>query len=485
MESASIRGGSPLVPAFAASIALLFAACGGGGGGGGPAATFSFAAAGASASEGGANLDVQVVLHTTQSALAAPASVDVVDLGTGTATSGTDYAAFAPQTLTFPIGAMDGDVQSVAVSALDDAEIEGAPETVRLGLANPAGGALAGASAFAVGIDDADQATIEFASASSTAPDESATPRNVSIVLELPAGTSLAVAASVRLSDDGAGSATSGADYDAIPQQTIAFAAGSLDGATQTIAVNVNDDATPELDETVELALASPTAGTVVGGTDLHTLTITDDENLLPPAFVASEGATGVENPLAYDELVDLGSQGVGDGPNAGTLVRVTNVGGSAMDLGAPRLTGTNANDFVVEIESAPLPPPAPETDVAAPIVRLPTAAGPGIAFRFEPAGLRELRALPRAKVHGFPVPGLGDLTLELARLPLPIAAGAVLRVDGVDVPGGLAAAVGDLSVWSGSIVEVPGSHVFLALSSAARAASSRCRSPGTASCTS
>jgi hypothetical protein len=49
----------------------------------------------------------------------------------------------------------------------------------------------------------------------------------------------------------------------------------------------------------------------------------------------------------------------------------------------------------------------------------------------------------------------------------LPIAAGAVLRVDGLDVPGGLEAAVGDLTIWTGHVLELPGSRAFLALSSA------------------
>jgi hypothetical protein len=82
-------------------------------------------------------------------------------------------------------------------------------------------------------------------------------------------------------------------------------------------------------------------------------------------------------------------------------------------------------------------------------------------------ARLAQLGALTRTTMHDFPVPGFGAMTLELHRIPSPIAEGAVLRVDGVDVAGGLAGVLGDLSFWSGNALERPGSHAFLAISSA------------------
>jgi hypothetical protein len=65
------------------------------------------------------------------------------------------------------------------------------------------------------------------------------------------------------------------------------------------------------------------------------------------------------------------------------------------------------------------------------------------------------------------PAPGFRSLTFDLDRLPLPIAKDAVLKVDGVDVPGGPRSVLGDLSLWKGSARGIEGSHVFLALSSA------------------
>jgi len=415
--------------------------------------------------EGAAPLPIQVVLHTTLASLPSPASVDVVDLGSGSGTAGTDYASFATQTITFPAGSMDGDSQTVPLTALADQVVEGTTDTIRLGLQHTQGAGLAAPTTCLVSVDDVDVASIRFTLPSSTTPDESSGPRSIMVALDLPAGVTLGVAASAQVLDSGGGSATSGGDYAAFAAQTITFPAGTPDGATRRVDVVVNDDVVVELDEDVTLALSGPSAGAQLGATTIHDLTITDDDASGPAAFVASEGATGVENPLAYDELVDLGSQGVNDGPNSGTRVRVTNAGGAAMDLGAPSLSGTNAEDFVVEVELAPMPSALPPSipDVAAPIESMPSVAG--AAFRFDEAALAELRALPGVRMHGFPVPGVGAATLELRRVPLPVAPGAVLRVDGVDVPGGLAAALGDLSVWAGSIVEVPGSRVFLALS--------------------
>jgi len=118
MQSAEARSTGATVRWILAGASTFAAACGGGGGGGGsaPPATLSFNAAGATVAEGAGALDVQVVLHTTQAATAQPASVTVGDRGTGSAVSGSDYAAFAPQVVSFPAGSLDGDVRSVTLT---------------------------------------------------------------------------------------------------------------------------------------------------------------------------------------------------------------------------------------------------------------------------------------------------------------------------------------------------------------------------------
>jgi hypothetical protein len=457
------------------AVSGAFAACSGGGGSEAPPpVTFSFATASGSIAEGAAPLAMSVVLHTTMGALVSEASVQVVDSALGTATSGSDYAPFAPVTITFPVGSVNGDAQPVMFGALDDHSIEGVSETVRFALAGGSGGVASGTMTFAATVTDVDFATIQFASTSSTMVGESGVPHEITISLDLPPATTLGVAATARFADAGSGSATPGADYAVITQQTISFPAGSADGATLSASVLVLDDAAIEADEIVRLAISNPGVGTVLGANTLHAMTIEDDDATPDSALVVTQGATGTENALAYDALVDLGSQVVAGGPNAGTLVRATNAGGSPMDLGAPSLSGTNPNDFDVVVDAAPLaPPPAPGTDefvlapsAAAPFTLSSTTTGPGIAFALDPERIAELAAMPRATLQGFPVPGLGDVTLDLHRVNLPIAANAVLNIDGTDVPGGIAALVGNLTAWSGSVLELPGSRAFLSFSS-------------------
>jgi hypothetical protein len=74
----------------------------------------------------------------------------------------------------------------------------------------------------------------------------------------------------------------------------------------------------------------------------------------------------GTENVVVLQPQVNLVRRRRA-GSNAGTRVRVSNVGGAPLSLGAPRVTGTDANDFDVELEIAPL-----RTAAAA------RAAGPG-----------------------------------------------------------------------------------------------------------
>jgi hypothetical protein len=374
--------------------------------------------------------------------------------------------------MTFPMGSVDGDTQTVTLTALHDMLVEGASETVKLGLGNPSVAAIVGDSTYTATITDTDTATVQFQSAAITTTDESATPCPIVVRLTMSAGVSLGVAVTAVVSDAGTGSATSGSDYAAFAPHTVTFAAASASGSTQTVMLNVMSDATVELDETVRLALSSPSAGAQLGATTTEQVTIHDDDASGPSSFVGTQGATGVETTLTDNDLVTLGTQTLNAGPNAGTLVRVTNAGGAPMQLAAPHLTGTNTGDFDVTVESAPLVPAAdvttaddPALAVVSPLQMMPASSGLGVALAFDPDRANELAPMSKASLYGFPLPGEGDVTLQLQRIPLPISDDAVLRVDGADVAGGLKPLVSDLSLWTGNVLEVPGSRVFLALS--------------------
>ncbi len=266
------------------------------------------------------------------------------------------------------------------------------------------------------------------------------------------------------------GAATESVDYSAFGTQTLTFAAGAVSGDTQTVQLTPIDDSDAETAETVVLTLSAPSTPAQLGANSSYTLTIADDDSGGPASFVASEGFSGVENSVAHNSSLDLGPLPVGLGPNAGTKLRVTNAGGMSMQLGAPRITGTNVNDFVVALETAPLTGPEMilegAEDAEAPLVQRVDAEGPGIALQLDVARFAALPDSEFLVLHGFPAPGLGDVTLALQRRPLPIAGDAVLKIDGVVQPGGPAALLGDLAIWTGSLLELEGSRVFLALSS-------------------
>ncbi len=88
-----------------------------------------------------------------------------------------------------------------------------------------------------------------------------------------------ALPVTVGYADAGTGTATSGADYTAIPAGTLTFTAGTT---SQTIAVTVTGDALDDTGETIVLTLSAPTNATLAAASASGTGTIADD---LVPSF--------------------------------------------------------------------------------------------------------------------------------------------------------------------------------------------------------
>lgn len=450
--------------------------CSGGGGGGGSTFALGFSAPTIDVAEDDGTASITIaLLGPVGAVLAEPVSVVVADTGTGTATAGQDYASFSTQTVTLPAGTAVGAQVPLTIEPLGDTLVEGAPETVVLALSGVQGAGLSATAQAIVRVVDADSATLRFNSSSQTTPDETSTTYTVTVQLLLPGGNSLAVEVGADVSDAASGTATSGADYDAIPTTRVVFAAGSPAGSTQTVAVTVQDDALVEGNEGVLLTLGDPDPGAVIGGISSHQLVIQDDETASGPFLYASQGASGTETPVADNSPVWLGSQGVGLGPNAGTLVRLSSQGTAAVGVAAPWLAGTNPEDFSIEIESSSLPqgigdPSDPSfqlpPDAPAPIGRQ-FPSDLGRSFELEASLLLELETAPTVTLHGFPLPGRPDGTLALSRVELPFSEDAQLFVDGVPQPGGPRALIAGLSLWSGTVLEAPASRVYLALSPA------------------
>ncbi len=124
-------------------------------GGGPPTVTVTFDLSTSSVGELDTTHQVTIHMDTSGGATTEAIVADLSDGLLGSATSGSDYAAFPAQTVTFPIGSVDGDVQSVGVDILDDAVSEG-DETIVLALdaVSGAGATLGAVTSHAVTIID-------------------------------------------------------------------------------------------------------------------------------------------------------------------------------------------------------------------------------------------------------------------------------------------------------------------------------------------
>ncbi len=443
----------------------------------GPSVAFS-SSSGAAAESGGV-ATVTVVLSAPGSATAGEITVDVVDAARGTATPGTDYVTFTPRRVTFPAGSIDGATRNLTLSSLADNLVEGADETVVLALQSVAGAAVSGVREHTVAIEDAQTATVQFTQSATITADESAALYPLTVELDLPPGAALAFDIDLVASDDGTGDATPGSDYAAFAAQAVSFPAASPDGTTVDLEVQVLDDGDAEGAEFLAIALSGADLALVSGGGSArHVLSITDDDAPPSSSFAASSGVTGTETNHASGDGIDLGSEVNGLGPNAGTVLIIRNQGSGSMQLGTPVLGGADPDDFAIEVTGASnpdvsglgAPSAGPPQDVPTPFLRraaLPAGDDdplPGVALLMDEAAARSLDGIDSVRMHGVPLPDLGEVTLALERRPLPIAADAVLSVDGVPVTGGPRALLSDLSVWSGSAVEIPGSTAFIVL---------------------
>jgi len=241
-------------------------------------ATVAFQSAASSSVDEATTLNIVVVLSTPV-ALTTPLSVDVVDATGGTATTVTDYNAVGTQTVTFPIGAVNGATMNVAFVPVNDNNVEN-DETVNLVMQNvSAPFALGTQISHTATITEDDTATVSFQATTSATVNES-TALSVPVLLTIANGGQLDVAVTVEVIDATGGSAASGVDYATIGTQLMTFAIGSANGATQNATLTPTDDANTEGNETVNLALQNITGPTAasIGAQASHIATITDDE---------------------------------------------------------------------------------------------------------------------------------------------------------------------------------------------------------------
>ncbi|NNC76279.1 MAG: hypothetical protein HKN93_12315, partial [Acidimicrobiia bacterium] len=262
-------------------------------------AAFSFALAEASVAEAAGSLSVDVVY--TGPDLLADQTVTVGDALSGTATSGSDYTAFADEVLTFMTGTMSGGAQSVTLSVTSDGDVE-LPETVVLALSASSGPAIGTQGTTTITIEDDDVAVVSVADASSA--DESGT---VDFTVSLTPAAAYDVDFSYTVTEDSpTASALSGVDFGvATPASPITFSAGQT---SKTISVPVLGDSIDEGNETFTLTLTGAVNADL--GTAVATGTITDDDtaDLVITALTSNPVAEGAST--SFD--VSLATEPIG-----------------------------------------------------------------------------------------------------------------------------------------------------------------------------
>ena len=197
-------------------------------------------------------------------------TVDYADAGTGTATSGTDYAALAGGTLTFPAGTTS---QTFDVSVTGDAAAEPA-ETVVVTLSNAGNATIGTATGTGAITDDDSGPSLSIDSPRVLEGDRGSTTLTFTVTLS----ETHTEAVTVDYADAGTGTATPGTDYTALTGGALTFPAGAT---SQTFDVLVTGDVLDEADETIVVTLSN--AGNATIGTATGTGAITDDD--APPSL--------------------------------------------------------------------------------------------------------------------------------------------------------------------------------------------------------
>ncbi|MFZ9045792.1 MAG: beta strand repeat-containing protein, partial [Cyclobacteriaceae bacterium] len=221
-------------------------------------------------------------------------SFDVVDLGTGTATSGSDYTGVGST-----ISVTDGsDTGTLTLLVIDDADFESDTEDVDIQISNPSNGDV----------------TITTATAESTITDNEVVSADLSVTQQGLEAGSQGIVYTLTLSntnntgstitfdvvDLGTGTATSGIDYIGVGS-TISVVNGA---STGTYLITVSDDAIVEpSQENLNFQISSPSNLDVTITTAIATASIADDDAsvLSITGFTVSEDGVSADFTVSAD----------------------------------------------------------------------------------------------------------------------------------------------------------------------------------------
>ena len=223
-----------------------------------------------SVSEGAPGTQVAVTATATGT-VATPRTVTVSVGDTGTATSGTDYAAVSDFDITIPAN-KTGATNTFTLTPTKDSAAEG-DETIGVS------GSSTGAYVYPTTLTLTDTDPAVTLSAAPSSIDEGAGATSVTVTAT--AASALSTARTVTVSVGDSGTATSGTDYAAVSDFTITIAANATSG-TGSFTLTPTDDTALEGDETIHVTGTSSEAATI----SRTTLTLTDDD--LPTIALAT-----------------------------------------------------------------------------------------------------------------------------------------------------------------------------------------------------
>lgn len=204
---------------------------------------------------------------------------------------GTDYTVTAS-----PITIAAGDTsQSITITLNDDA-LDESSETIIVTMGAPTNATLGTTTEHTVTITDNDETpAVAFTSSSQTAAEDAGS-ITVTAQLSVVSGVDVTVPFTVS------GSATGGGTDYTVSASPITIAAGET---TQTITITFVEDDLEEDEETLVIAMDSPT-NAVPGTTAEHTITITDNDEPEDPAASLDDDTDG-DDTLAVESTDDDG----------------------------------------------------------------------------------------------------------------------------------------------------------------------------------
>ncbi|HJQ22076.1 MAG TPA: Calx-beta domain-containing protein [Gemmatimonadaceae bacterium] len=215
----------------------------------------------------------------------------------GTATAGSDYAAFAgAAAVSVPDGSSTG---TLTVAVLNDALLENT-ETVQATISSPSLASVtvpgAGSSATANLLEEGATATLSATQSGA----EATTSTNIVYTVTLNKTNATGGAITFTTADNGTGSATSGSDYTAFGGAAgVSIANGASSG---TFSVAVLNDALLESTETVVARITTPSSGSVaISGAGTASASIVDNETATAVLSVTQNGSeVGATTPIIY-----------------------------------------------------------------------------------------------------------------------------------------------------------------------------------------